>query len=123
MRSFWFMLFGGILMACLAAGVGQSQSGNFKNLQVLPKDISKDDLKATMKGFAEQLGVQCDFCHDVDAGFEKDVKSNKLQGRRMLLLVNEMKNTDKYFPNPEERAKISCWTCHRGSIHIKPPSS
>lgn len=32
-----------------------------KNLQVLDKNISKDDLKKMMEGFAAQLGVKCRF--------------------------------------------------------------
>ena len=35
----------------------------FRNLKVLPKDISKHELESTMRGFAFALGVRCDHCH------------------------------------------------------------
>ena len=35
----------------------------FTNLKVLPKDTSKEDLQATMRGFAFALGVRCEYCH------------------------------------------------------------
>src|SRR5262249_36704395 len=41
---------------------GKQQPG-FKNLQVLPKDISHDSLDAIMDGFKAALGVKCSFCH------------------------------------------------------------
>ena len=34
-----------------------------KNLQILPKDIARPELIATMGGFARGLGVQCSYCH------------------------------------------------------------
>src|SRR5688500_13932467 len=35
----------------------------FKNLQVLPKDISRADLVQTMRQVATDLGVRCTHCH------------------------------------------------------------
>jgi hypothetical protein len=35
----------------------------FTNLQVLPKDISRSDLVAMMKGFSGQTGTRCSHCH------------------------------------------------------------
>src|SRR5450755_1801917 len=35
----------------------------FKNLKVLPKDISPEQLDKIMDGFKEALGVKCSFCH------------------------------------------------------------
>ena len=34
-----------------------------KNLQILPRDIPRPELIATMGGFARGLGVQCSYCH------------------------------------------------------------
>ena len=36
---------------------------SFKNLQVLPKDSSAAVVVGRMKGFANNLGVRCQFCH------------------------------------------------------------
>ena len=45
------------------------------------KNISKDDLKKMMEGFAAQLGVKRQFCH-VDEQYEKDDKKQKTDGSR-----------------------------------------
>ena len=34
-----------------------------KNLQVLPKDISSENLKNTMRGFSMGVGMRCETCH------------------------------------------------------------
>ena len=47
-------------MLCTAAAEAAPEH---KNLLVLDKNISKDELKKTMEGFAAQLGVKCVFCH------------------------------------------------------------
>ena len=52
------------LAAALSLGPAPAQAApEHKNLQVLDKNISKDDLKKMMEGFAAQLGVKCAFCH------------------------------------------------------------
>ena len=91
-----------------------------KNLQVLPKDISKDDLKKTMDGFTEQLGVKCTFCHVLDQ-YEKDERPHKADARRMIKLVFDMKakKADYFGPRVKE-AVISCGMCHRGKAEPEP---
>ncbi|MEO8499373.1 MAG: c-type cytochrome [Vicinamibacteria bacterium] len=91
-----------------------------KNLQVLPKDITKDDLKKTMDGFAEQLGVKCTFCHIVDQ-YEKDERPHKADARRMIRLVLDMKakKADYFGPRTKE-AVIACGLCHRGKAEPEP---
>src|SRR4051794_28316130 len=56
----------------------------FKNLKVFPKDISRADLIANMKFFAQSLGVRCTFCHVGEEGqplstfdFASDAKEKK----------------------------------------------
>ncbi len=36
------------------------------NLQVLPKNLTGDQVHDIMEGFAGSLGVHCDFCHAAD---------------------------------------------------------
>ena len=38
-------------------------NAEFHNLQVLPANITRDQLTATMRGFTAGLGVTCDHCH------------------------------------------------------------
>ncbi len=97
-----------------------SAAPEHKNLQVLSKDISKDELKKTMDGFAEQLGVKCTFCHIVDQ-YEKDERPHKADARRMIKLVMDMKakKADYFGPRVKE-AVITCSLCHRGKAEPEP---
>src|SRR4051812_29363180 len=59
-------IFTGVIMtayAFLQPGVASAGDGG-KNLKILPATMSKQDIKKLMKGVADSLGVQCDFCHD-----------------------------------------------------------
>jgi hypothetical protein len=70
-----------------------------QNLQVFPKDISRQDLLLNMRLFTQALGVQCDHCH-VGREFAKDEKPAKNVARAMLRMVLDLKeNSDKYLPN------------------------
>jgi hypothetical protein len=91
-----------------------------KNLQVLPKDISPRELKATMESFADQLGVKCTFCHVPDE-YERDDKPHKKDARRMIKLVQDMRaNAARYFVEDLPPERINCWLCHRGKAEIEP---
>lgn len=102
---------------CAGTGAGPAtaqESGGFLNLQVLPQDISRDELKATMEGFADELDVKCTFCHMPDE-YELDDKNHKVIARRMLKLVLMMReNSAEYFKDDTPDDRIDCWSCHRG---------
>jgi hypothetical protein len=94
----------------------------FKNLQVLPKDIGRDELFPIMKGFAQGLGVRCTHCHVGVEGqplssfdFASDAKKEKLIARKMLAMVHRINEQDfgvKQFKD----VKVTCYTCHRGAV-------
>ncbi|MEP6465586.1 MAG: c-type cytochrome [Parafilimonas sp.] len=103
---------------------GTSDTGIFKNLKVLPKDISKDSLDHVMHGFTAALGVKCNFCHAMgDNGkldFASDAKEEKDIARYMMHMTSDI-NT-RYFNSenstmPDTIAVVKCFTCHRGSPH------
>lgn len=102
----------------------------FKNLKVLPSDISKDELMATMKNFAVSLGVRCDFCHVGPQGgpldafdFAADDKQEKQIARvmiRMRAAINgEYLNQAGHHEGGGVR--VDCATCHRGKDHPAAP--
>lgn len=111
----------GLALSLLALALGapaalraQKIEGPFKNLQVLDKNISKDQLKKTMDGFTDQLGVKCTHCHILDQ-YEKDDREHKREARKMLQLVQFMRaNKAKYFKEDVRDDQIACATCHRG---------
>jgi tetratricopeptide (TPR) repeat protein len=98
----------------------------FTNLQVLPKEIPRAELVATMRGFAGALGVRCTHCHvgpDNLEGmdFATDEKPAKRIARTMLRMVRAI-NADFVSTLPaadRPRQDVTCLTCHRRVV--KPP--
>jgi hypothetical protein len=75
-----------------------------KNLKIL-KDASA--IRPTMASFTAGLGVQCNFCHAQDRS--SDENPNKEVARKMMVMVSEI---NARFP--EGKARVTCFTCHRG---------
>jgi hypothetical protein len=96
---------------------------SFQNLQVLPKDASARVVVAAMKGFANNLGVRCQFCHIGEEGlpleqfdFVSDDKATKKTARAMMRLTNDInRQLDASIPPAAgAEARVTCMTCHRG---------
>lgn len=112
----------------------QRQEG-FKNLKVLPKDISRDSLRAVMKNFSQSLGVKCGFCHAPNADttikhpdFASDAKPEKDVARYMMKMTSELNQNYfnfKHSAQPDTIRTVTCYTCHRGDAHpgnLQPPA-
>jgi hypothetical protein len=94
----------------------------FKNLKVLPKDISRADLIANMKFFSQSLGVRCTYCHVGVEGqplstfdFPSDAKDKKQTARAMMAMVATLNSKTLPAATGLPDAKVTCFTCHRGS--------
>ncbi len=120
---------GAMLVALmLAPGLVSAQGGRGgeppKNLQVLPKDMSRPQVVALMRTIALSLGVRCEFCHvqtqNADGrevtDFAADDKDTKKTARGMLKMVRQINET--ILPGIglqlAERHQVSCETCHHG---------
>jgi len=98
----------------------------FTNLQVFPKDISKEELGGIMRSFTGALGVRCSFCHVEVEGqpndFASDLKSAKQKARIMIKMTGDINN--KYLSDLKEFSdnvlEVKCVTCHRG-VHEPEP--
>jgi hypothetical protein len=98
-----------------------------RNLKVLPKDISHEDLDKVMDSWKTALGVKCGFCHAPNADstihhldFASDAKPEKNIARHMFAMTAKINK--KYFSfNKDDKGvvipAISCVTCHRGNPH------
>ena len=98
-----------------------------RNLKVLPKDITHDQLDSTMDSWKAALGVKCNFCHAPSADssnhhldFASDAKPEKNMARYMYKMTAKINK--KFFKDDKDDkgmmvAAISCKTCHRGSPH------
>lgn len=94
-----------------------------QNLKVLPEDISRAELRATMRSFAIDLGLTCASCHvgeDDQSIFEYDFaaddKAMKLIARDMISMVEDINQTVRKSDRDEghEFVTVNCVTCHRG---------
>jgi hypothetical protein len=108
-------------------GATAQENPEYKNLKVLPKDISHEELRATMGQFTRALGVRCGYCHAPKAGtqqldFALDDKDEKKTARIMMQMTKDV--NDKYIGTLEDHSdppiKVQCITCHHGIAHPRP---
>jgi len=120
----------GVLLAVVIISVAAiepaHQKDEFKNLKVLPKDISSKALQKIMVDeFQDGLGVGCNYCHAPEKGslhldYASDEKPEKEIARSMMLMTMDINN--KYFgvEHPvigDSILTISCSSCHHGTAH------
>lgn len=102
------------------------QDEGFKNLKVLPKNLTHEQLGHIMHEWAGSLGVHCDFCHAANTSgkgldFASDAKPEKEMARHMFKMMNKL--NQKYFEAKKDSlgmvqtSGINCYTCHRGDSH------
>jgi hypothetical protein len=107
-----------------AASIGPERE--YKNLKVLPKDISHEDLGKVMGKWSHALGVHCNFCHVRDEAAKKmdfvsDAKPEKTTARHMFGMMNKINK--KFFGAKKDslgmvmESGVSCVTCHHGNAH------
>ncbi|GAC1421097.1 MAG: hypothetical protein NVS9B7_02030 [Flavisolibacter sp.] len=105
--------------------------GRYKNLKILPKNITEAQMDSIMHHFSVSLGVRCTFCHLHDEiadtwDMASDQKKEKLRAREMMVLTQKI--NDKYFSVVKTKGLnaqllVSCYTCHHGTHEpaTKPP--
>ena len=82
-----------------------------KNLQVLPKDMPREQLIPLMRGIARSLGVKCDHCHapgpkpDGPPDFPSDAKWEKRTARAMMRMTAAI--NDDFIAKLEARPSVS----------------
>lgn len=104
----------------------------FKNLKVLPKDITKAQLDSVMDHYIISLGVKCGFCHVQNKTTKEwdhasDEKKHKLVARDMMIMTDSI--NDRYFDmtgvkrDLNTKLMVNCFTCHHGKPEpeTKPP--
>ena len=105
-------------LAFTAGTAGAQFPDTYTNLQVLPKETSKSELQATMRGFAFALGVRCEYCHMQNANKEfnyaADDKNTKKTARVMLQMVAAINHDYMSKIGKEEPVRVECATCHHG---------
>ncbi len=98
----------------------------FTNLEVLPQDITRQEIVSLMRSYVGAVGGgRCSYCHLVSDAldepsedFASDEKAAKRNARVMMEMVSRINSTtlpslpDRRSPNVE----VTCSTCHAGLI-------
>ena len=81
-----------------------------KNLKIYPAGTDTAEIKKDMKLVSKALGVQCDFCHDLD-DFSKDVEHKDVARgmMKMTASINAKLKKDGF------KGEVKCITCHAGA--------
>lgn len=121
-KAITLAMLAGIVMFLSAFMPKQQEAFKAKNLKVLPKTISKEDLDKVMDGFKASLGVRCNYCHASvkdnprKMDFASDDNAKKEVARDMMRMTAKINK--KYFQHEMKDGKglveISCTTCHNG---------
>lgn len=111
-----------VLASLLFCAAAHAQVPNeFTNLQFFPKDISKDQLIGTMRGFSFSLSVRCEYCHAgkggnelKDMNYASDEKESKRTARAMLRMVEAINQQYIVKLGKQAPKQVACVTCHHG---------
>ncbi len=98
------------------AGRGRGPQQPPKNLQVLPKDWTTQQVQQVMQTFKSGLGVECTYCHVADRS--SDEMKTKVTARKMIqmaMAINDTYLKDVGEPAAPGTQKVTCYTCHRGT--------
>jgi hypothetical protein len=124
----------------------QQAPSQFKNVQVLPKTLTRPELIAIMRTFTRGLGVRCNHCHVVTEttpeeklDFPSDAKEEKRVARVMIQMTQQingpwLERVEEAEGHHEEepaatsteaaapaQPRVACWTCHRGKTEPEMP--
>ena len=99
MKKSIFTLFALVMMVVISLAFTRSDPG-YKNLKILPKNITAQQIDSVMEHFSKSLGVTCKFCHVGDEAtdnwdFASDENKHKLVAREMMTMTDKI--NDKYF--------------------------
>jgi hypothetical protein len=116
-----------VVVSAVAFTAPPADDNGFKNLKILPKDISHEKLGKIMHGFNDALGVKCNFCHAPSKDtaqhhpdFASDDKPEKNIAREMMKMtvkINKKFFEAKHAAIGDSTLSVSCGTCHHGSPH------
>lgn len=124
MKKTVIVLLGCVAFVSMSFGLVNDEP-RYKNLKVLPKNISKPQLDSVMKHFTVALGVKCTFCHEQNAetkafDFVTDKNKHKIIARDMMKMTAKLNK--KYFHESAKtpiasNLEVTCFTCHNGKAH------
>src|ERR1051325_4486901 len=123
MKRPFLIILGFSLMISVSLAFTKDDPG-YKNLQILPKDITKEQMDSVMHHYASSLSVRCNFCHVRNDStktwdFASDANPHKNKAREMMKMTDKI--NDDYFDvtggkrTITTQLMVTCYTCHHGS--------
>lgn len=143
MNKSTLIVFGCLLSVFAFQAFTTRHQPEWKNLKILPQDISKDGLDSVMHHFTASLGVRCNYCHAGNPAehrmdFASDEKPEKQIARKMMLMSIDINRNhfqqiaDMIKDDKDDMAAstdtaavsymlkyVTCYTCHHGEAHPK----
>src|ERR1700757_2741754 len=116
-------LCGLVVTMTAATNTRKPTDDHYKNLQVLPGNISEATMNKIMVGeFEDALGVSCGFCHAANKGgdgldYASDAKPEKQIARQMLRMTLKLNQDYFKIDTPmvgTSNIVVTCNTCHKG---------
>jgi tetratricopeptide (TPR) repeat protein len=91
------------------------------NLQILPKEWTRQQVVQVMRAFSAALGARCSDCHE-EGDDASDAKPMKEQARAMMRMTTAINDTHLAgLPGRDEpNVRVTCITCHRGVRRPEP---
>lgn len=115
------------VFASAPAGDADPASEPPSNLQVLPKDLAPRNLNRLMKGYEQDLGVKCSYCHveNRDTGkldYASDENPKKHIARIMIAMLDDINDGHLAQLGIDVRynSAVTCGSCHRGRANPQP---
>ena len=126
MKKTLFVLTAFTLMILVSFAFTGKDDPIYKNLKILPKNTTKEQMDSVMHHFSASLGVRCNYCHIRNEetkkwDFASDENKHKLVARNMMVMTDKI--NDKYFDvtggkkNLNAQLMVTCYTCHGGKEH------
>jgi hypothetical protein len=122
MKKTFLVTLGLVALIAVSTAFTNDRDRLYKNLKVLPKDITKPQMDSVMKSFTVALNVKCNFCHVKVEGsdawdFPSDANKHKLVAREMYKMTTKInKKYFEYTGDSDDLAlqMVTCYTCHNG---------
>lgn len=103
-----------------------------RNLRVLPKELTAQQVNDVMEQWGAELGVRCSACHGEDqdnvvparprpSRFVDDSQPMK-EIARLMYTMTEQINRDYIAKVDGSELPVTCGTCHRGRVSPEPTS-
>jgi hypothetical protein len=131
MKRSFLVISGFVLMISISLAFTETKHDDpiYKNLKILPKNITKEQMDSVMHHFENSLGVGCGYCHVRNdstrkTDFVSDANPHKNKAREMMKMMDKI--NDKYFDVTGAKRSITtqlmvtCYTCHHGAA--EPPT-